>query len=72
MVTTYERVQGGERRRKAAESEGERKGKREGEMGKEREIFKELVYIVVEDGLRSVGQANKMKFQVRVDITVLS
>lgn len=61
----------GERGEEKQQKARGREREREGEMGKEREIFKELVYIVVEDGLKSVGQANKMKFQVRVD-TVLS
>lgn len=64
----------GERRERGKEREREGEGEGEGEekREREREIFNELVHTVVEDGLKSIGQANKLKIQVRVDITVLS
>lgn len=69
-----------EERRRGEKGEREGKKGRERERGREkerkrereREIFNELVHTVVEDGLKSIGQANKLKIQVRVDITVLS
>lgn len=62
----------GEKGEREAKKGGERERERGRRRGKEREIFNELVHTVVEDGLKSIGQANKLKIQVRVDITVLS